>query len=520
MRFKSLLTVLVITAITLTEAAIVKPFIIKVQPIYKSPNQNVIVRVKDAGGSMYGVYGNAVVNGANEPFSGKLSRTLVGSPTGFADLVGDLTVNYMDYTDDSCMTFRTTLPNGHQGVGVARYRPDGTKVYRVVREMTSFAGTETIVGSGIDATGAIYVLGEAQTSATASTTFLARFNPNGTAGWFRSWYQHKPVGLMVFADGSVCMDKLGNFEIQMMKINAAGATLWTQTLTQGQVDPTGKVARYSEFEEMGFVFHTITWTLTDGTVHTALRRMNCQDGTVNWLNDFSIPNGSVRGSSLARTSNDSVVYACIRKMDGTGQTDVALFKLDAMGNQLWDRSLAIEPTSLEYPNVNASFCDPYDEFYELVSGDNGKSHLVKYAPNGTKRWDMVVGTPGENVAQSATMLAFTDIMISSYSFGASQTGSFLMESFQQSAVALNDNYNVNKNVINTPSKAVTFNDRYALGATIAVSQQPLHGTVQMFSNGIFRYTPETGFVGADTFWYTLSKPGLENSVAKVGLNVK
>lgn len=515
MKLRNFLAFAAVAAITLVEAATVKPFILKTEP----PSGNVILRVKDAGNNQYGVFGNANVNGINEPYSAKLSRYLVGTPSGFTELVGDVVHGFMDYTDDSCMSFQTTLPNGRQGIGVARYRPNGTMVYRTTREINSFAGFERIVGSGVDGSGAIYILGESQNSATTSSAFLAKFNPNGSVGWMRTWYQHKPIGLSVFLDGTVLVDKMGNFEIQGLRINPAGANLGSSVLSQGQVNPAGTISRYAEYEEISFVYHTITWTLMDGTVHSALRRMNCQDGMVNWLHDFSIPNGEVRGTSLSRTSTDDVVLTAVRKYTQTGLTDIAIFKLDSNGNQLWDRSLPINPNTLEKPN-NITAMDDWNELYVVTSGDSGKSHLTKYAPNGTKRWDMIFPTPGENVTQAATLVSMTDILISSYSFGATQTGSFRMQTFQQSAVALNDNYNINKNVVNTPSRPVVQNDRYALGATIAVTQQPMHGTVQMFSNGVFRYTPEAGYVGPDSFKYTLSKPSLDPSVAQVGLNVK
>lgn len=92
---------------------------------------------------------------------------------------------------------------------------------------------------------------------------------------------------------------------------------------------------------------------------------------------------------------------------------------------------------------------------------------------------------------------------------------------QQAPVAVtNGVYQAKSGKLFRPAASVLANDRYAGGAAITITQQPAHGTVTMGANGFFNYTSATGYVGPDSFKYTLTKVGLNPSTATVNLNVK
>jgi VCBS repeat-containing protein len=56
--------------------------------------------------------------------------------------------------------------------------------------------------------------------------------------------------------------------------------------------------------------------------------------------------------------------------------------------------------------------------------------------------------------------------------------------------------------------------------TVALASQPAHGTVTLNSDGSFRYTPNTGGSGSDSFTYTVSDGHGGWNVATVSLTVK
>ncbi len=92
---------------------------------------------------------------------------------------------------------------------------------------------------------------------------------------------------------------------------------------------------------------------------------------------------------------------------------------------------------------------------------------------------------------------------------------------QQAPVAMTDGvYQAKTGRLFRPNLPVTNNDRYAGGAAITITQQPAHGTVTIGSTGFFNYTSASGYVGPDSFKYTLTKAGLNTSTATVNLNVK
>lgn len=512
-----------------SSAAIVRQQWIKNQPFLIPPNENILLRAKDLGGGLYGVYGNLSDGAVTQPMFGRFNRYGVHQASGvLPGFLGDIATHFMDYTDDSCMSFRTTLFNGRPGIGVARINQAGNTVYRTTREINTYNGFENIIDSAVDPTsGAIYVLGEAQASANGASAFLAKFNANGSQSWVRSWYQNDALDLLALPDGSVVVSKLGNFEIQMVRVLSTGTTAWTRVMSEGLVDPTGNPpsAESISFNFTNLGFAASYRDVTNGMDRLVVKNINVANGSEDWefvQQDASATNKvTFQDFHFLKVNNFAdVIISSIHRDQTNGQTTARFNKVNLDGTSEWTRSYLLGPLPNDHPQVSASFSDPYGEHYFLVGNNHGLTHLLKYAPNGTRRWDMISSTPGGQAIQCATMLGFTDILISSYSFGATDTGNFMMVGYQQSAVALNDNYSVKMNAPSIPSTAVIANDRYAAGATITVTTPPANGTVVMYSNGIFRYTPNNGFQGQDTFTYTLSKPGLDPSSALVRLNVQ
>lgn len=89
-------------------------------------------------------------------------------------------------------------------------------------------------------------------------------------------------------------------------------------------------------------------------------------------------------------------------------------------------------------------------------------------------------------------------------------------------VARADNYSVNRDAVLTVSASdgVLANDTDADSEllTAILQTQPNHGTVDFDVNGTFIYTPDTGFVGTDSFTYDASD-GDYSATATVTINV-
>ena len=65
----------------------------------------------------------------------------------------------------------------------------------------------------------------------------------------------------------------------------------------------------------------------------------------------------------------------------------------------------------------------------------------------------------------------------------------------------------------TPKTAsVTANDAYPDNSTFAKASDPTHGTVTVNANGTYTYTPNAGYVGTDSFTYTVCLPSPDQAV--------
>ena len=89
-------------------------------------------------------------------------------------------------------------------------------------------------------------------------------------------------------------------------------------------------------------------------------------------------------------------------------------------------------------------------------------------------------------------------------------------------VAVNDTYTVDQGqVLTIPAPGVLANDTDVDGGalTASVLAPTGHGTLNFSANGAFIYTPDSGFVGADSFTYVALDGSVVSSPATVGITV-
>ena len=86
--------------------------------------------------------------------------------------------------------------------------------------------------------------------------------------------------------------------------------------------------------------------------------------------------------------------------------------------------------------------------------------------------------------------------------------------------ANNDNYNATTNqpLVISPNDGVKQNDM-PQDSSVAIQNQPTHGTVNLNPDGSFTYTPNKDYVGQDTFTYTLTDTHGNTAVATVTIAV-
>jgi hypothetical protein len=159
-----------------------------------------------------------------------------------------------------------------------------------------------------------------------------------------------------------------------------------------------------------------------------------------------------------------------------------------------------------------------DQYYLCrIKGTNQihKYFVYKLSGTGTVRWTLNHQGNGTLLFPGgfAVHQASGDIFVSGSSSVVSDIGLI------QAAIALPDVYRPKRNTVFNSPETLTHNDRYMLGSVISLDTPPLHGVVTINANKTFVYTPNTNFVGTDTFKYRLTKPNLNVSKATVTLIV-
>jgi RHS repeat-associated protein len=91
-----------------------------------------------------------------------------------------------------------------------------------------------------------------------------------------------------------------------------------------------------------------------------------------------------------------------------------------------------------------------------------------------------------------------------------------------SPTAMNDSYGTNESTsLSVPAPGVLGNDTDPEGNTLSAMlvSSPAHGSLTLNDNGSFTYTPNTDFLGDDTFTYKANDGALDSNVATVTINV-
>jgi gliding motility-associated-like protein len=148
--------------------------------------------------------------------------------------------------------------------------------------------------------------------------------------------------------------------------------------------------------------------------------------------------------------------------------------------------------------------------------DNTKKTTVNITGQGTYTVNTTTGkvtfTPLPAFSGAVTPVAYTI----KDNFGTESAIALININIASTGIA-----DVDNTVVNTPvTTNVKANDGSAgTGATVNVNQ-PAHGTTTVNAAGNVVYTPENGFIGVDTYTYTLTKGGDTSDPITVTINVK
>jgi len=174
---------------------------------------------------------------------------------------------------------------------------------------------------------------------------------------------------------------------------------------------------------------------------------------------------------------------------------------------------SISPTCLQ----SAQVAESGDAFLSLAADAQGRA-IFSWMDTDPKQQRTVyyalIGGDKKVVSPPMPFLATT----SSTRILASETGSGVVGWFQPPTAA-NDSYSIQQDTdLTVPAPGVLGNDQGGELTAVLVSG-PAHGTLNLSPNGSFTYSPNSGFVGTDSFTYKAKAMTVESNNATVTISV-
>ncbi|MEP0860498.1 MAG: T9SS type A sorting domain-containing protein [Ignavibacterium sp.] len=190
-------------------------------------------------------------------------------------------------------------------------------------------------------------------------------------------------------------------------------TIWTKTLGGSNIDIGTCV---QETTDGGFIITGYTRSFGSMSGRNVLLIKTDQSGNIIWINGYG-GNNDDEGNSVVQTSDGGYVACGYTKSYGSGGNDVYLLKVDANGNQLWDR-------------VFGGTSD--EEVYSMVLTDDGgfllagatssfgsgsrDIWLIKTDASGNQQWTKTIGGLSSDGARSISKTFDGGYIITGWTF--------------------------------------------------------------------------------------------------------
>lgn len=190
-------------------------------------------------------------------------------------------------------------------------------------------------------------------------------------------------------------------------------TIWTKTLGGSNIDIGTCI---QETTDGGFIITGYTRSFGSMSGRNVLLIKTDQSGNIIWINGYG-GNNDDEGNAVVQTSDGGFVAAGYTKSYGSGGTDFYLIKVDANGNQLWDR-------------VFGGTSD--EEVYSIVMTDDGgfllagatssfgsgsrDIWLVKSDASGNQQWTKTIGGLSSDGARSISKTSDGGYIITGWTF--------------------------------------------------------------------------------------------------------
>jgi len=403
-------------------------------------------------------------------------------------------------------------PAGSTDTYAARVAPSGVTVWVKRVNLSAETRDDTPFGAAVDASGNLYITGEAylQPAVVSNTrsAFVTKISAGGNVNFTRYYSisetdsaRGNDVAVNSAGEIAVCVQ---NSEDRVWKLDATGVTQWVRTpiIMSGcnsiLMDNSGSVYLGGNHMNNG----------SDGA--PAIQKLNSA-GVLQWTRWVNFDSGvssidSVNSMQLDASGN---IFAA-----GSGVfngSDFMLLKVSPTGNVLATRLKNSFGTNDD--NADSLFMGLNDDVYltgSMTSATVGGFMAVKADMDANFVWNRYSPTSDGtlNAYQTSCFNPTTgQILFASHNTVA---GTAYLQCLSQPAVSVADSFTAPANgTLNGTS--VLANDIYAADGSALLVANPSHGTVTLNSDGTFVYQPTAGYTGPDSFTYRVIKTGVNTS---------
>jgi hypothetical protein len=192
------------------------------------------------------------------------------------------------------------------------------------------------------------------------------------------------------------------YDVYLVKTDANGIELWNKTYGGGNEEDGSSIARTSDG---GYIISGLTFSYGNGSDDVYLVKVDAA-GNEQWEKTFG-GSQSDEGLDARQTADGGYIVAGYTNSSGSGGSDVYLVKTDASGNEQWNKTFggAAEDLAL---SVLQTADGGYVAAGMTYSYGNGSDdfYLVKTNATGNKQWEKTYG--GSNYEKASSVLQTAD----------------------------------------------------------------------------------------------------------------
>ncbi len=216
----------------------------------------------------------------------------------------------------------------------------------------------------------------------------------------------------------------GDDDIYLVRIDATGSVLWTQTYGGPETDNGWSVHESAG----GLVIAGFTESFGAGGFDCYLIRTDLE-GEMQWSKTFGGEDND-RCWALLPTSDGGYVLVGETTSFGSGAEDCYLIKTDASGNEVWSKTFGGEKGDRCFSIAQADDGGFLlaGQTYSEGAGDRDV-YLVKTDASGNEVWSKTFGGPASDVGHSVTRTAEGDFVVTGYttSFAIAEDDPYLIK---------------------------------------------------------------------------------------------